>query len=67
MSTSAKNPSALVENACVSVALGTRSYDVLIGGDLLRMAGRHMDPHLRKKRVGIVTDETVATFHLETL
>jgi len=67
MSTSAEKPATPDETACVSVPLGKRSYDVIIGGDLLEIAGRHIAPHLRKKRVGIVTDETVAKLHLETL
>ncbi|MBL4739553.1 MAG: 3-dehydroquinate synthase [Sneathiella sp.] len=67
MSTSAEKPSTLTEMACVSVPLGKRSYNVMIGGDLLNTAGHHIAPHLRKKRVGIVTDETVAKFHLKTL
>lgn len=51
----------------VRVELGARSYDVLISGDLLQEAGRYITPVLRKKRVAIITDETVASFHLETL
>lgn len=67
MSLSVKTSSNPTEDARVTVALGDRSYDVVIGGNLLADAGRHISPHLRKKRVGIVTDETVATFHLDAL
>ncbi|MBL4667450.1 MAG: 3-dehydroquinate synthase [Sneathiella sp.] len=51
----------------VRVSLGKRSYDVVIAGDLLKRAGEYIAPVLRKKRVAIVTDETVAKLHLETL
>ena len=46
------------------VALGERSYDIVVGAGLLREAGALMAPVLRQKRVVIVTDETVAGLHL---
>ncbi|HEY5598048.1 MAG TPA: 3-dehydroquinate synthase family protein, partial [Kiloniellales bacterium] len=49
------------------VDLAERRYDILVGDDLLNQAGRHMAPILRRKRVLIVTDETVAGLHLATL
>jgi 3-dehydroquinate synthase len=49
------------------VALGERSYDILVGHDLLADAGHLIAPVLRQKRVIIVTDETVAGLHLATL
>jgi 3-dehydroquinate synthase len=52
----------------VSVALGDRSYDVKIGSGLLAQAGHLIAPLLRRKRVAIVTDLTVAMLpHLEAL
>jgi 3-dehydroquinate synthase len=52
----------------VSVALGDRSYDVKIGAGLLAQAGQLITPLLRRKRVAIVTDLTIAMLpHLETL
>ena len=51
----------------VHVDLGTRSYDILIGPGLLENAGTHIAPLLTRKRVAVLTDETVAGFHLETL
>ncbi len=51
----------------VRVELGTRSYDVLIGAGLVAGAGKALAPMLRRKRVAIVTDETVATLHLPAL
>lgn len=49
------------------VGLAERSYDILVGDDLLSQAGQHIAPVLRNKRTFIVTDETVAGLHLATL
>ncbi len=51
----------------VAVDLGTRSYEVRIGAGLIGSAGAEIAPLLRRKRVVIVTDETVAALHLPTL
>ena len=51
----------------VHVDLPGRAYDILIGAGLLREAGQHIAPFLRRKRVAIITDETVAGLHLATL
>jgi 3-dehydroquinate synthase len=51
----------------VPVELGARSYQVRIGRGLLSRAGAEIAPLLRRKRVAIVTDETVAAEHLATL
>ena len=51
----------------VPVALGDRSYDVLIGPGLLGEAGRLLATRLGKGKCGIVTDENVAKYHLATL
>ncbi|MEL7114196.1 MAG: iron-containing alcohol dehydrogenase, partial [Pseudomonadota bacterium] len=48
----------------VHVALGTRSYDVRIGQGLLAQAGAEIAPLLKRPRVAILTDETVAEAHL---
>ena len=53
------------ERLCVS--LGARSYDILVGEGLLEAAGRHLRPLLRRPRVVVVTDETVAGLHLPRL
>jgi len=47
----------------VTVGLGDRSYEVRIGQGLLADAGRHIAPYLRRPRVAVVTDETVAALH----
>ncbi|HEX2840953.1 3-dehydroquinate synthase [Hyphomicrobium sp.] len=51
----------------VTVPLGGRTYDVLIGPDLLAEAGRLIAGRLGKARCGIVTDENVARHHLAAL
>lgn len=48
----------------VSVALPGRSYDVVIGPGLLAEAGARIAPLLRRPKVAIITEETVAAVHL---
>jgi len=60
-------PDASPSRQTVRVDLGTRSYDILIGAGLLAEAPARLAPHLNRQRVFIVTDETVATLHLNTL
>lgn len=51
----------------VHVGLERRAYDIHIGAGLLARAGALIGPLLHRPRVAIVTDETVAGLHLETL
>jgi len=51
----------------LNVALGARSYDIRIGPGLLARAGAEIMPLLARKRVAVVTDETVADLHLDAL
>jgi 3-dehydroquinate synthase len=51
----------------VPVSLGARSYDVLIGPDLLAEAGRLIATRLGKGKCAVVTDENVARYHLPAL
>ena len=51
----------------VPVELGERSYEVRIGPGLIDCAGAEIAPLLRRKRVAVVTDETVAGLHLSRL
>lgn len=51
----------------VDVALGARSYDVLIGPGLLEETGRLIATRLGKGKCGIVTDVNVARHHLPSL
>ena len=47
----------------VTVGLGPRAYDILIGPGLLAEAGRLIAERLPGARVAVVTDETVARLH----
>ncbi len=51
----------------VEVPLGERAYGIEIGDGLIARAGALIAPCLRRKRVTIVTDETVARLHLAAL
>jgi 3-dehydroquinate synthase len=51
----------------VRVDLAGRSYDILIGRDLISQAGMHLALLLAKRRVLVVTDENVGQRHLGTL
>lgn len=51
----------------VHVDLDARSYDVLVGGDLIARAGDMIVSRFGKARAAIVTDENVAKHHLATL
>ena len=44
----------------VQVALGARSYDIVVGSSLLADAGDHIAPLLTIPRTILVTDENVA-------
>ena len=54
-------------NATVPVGLGARSYEVRIGAGLVAQAGALIRPYLRRPRVAVITDETVAALHLPAL
>ncbi len=56
-----------MSRAIVPVALGDRSYDIHIGPTVLAEAGALIQPLLRRRRVIVITDETVAGLHLEML
>ena len=51
----------------VTVELGPRSYEVLVGEGLVAAAGHHLRPLLRQPRVVIVSDDVVAPLYLSTL
>ncbi len=51
----------------VSVALGQRSYEVRIGEGLIDGAGAAILPLLTRRKVAVITDETVASTHLMQL
>lgn len=51
----------------LDVALGARRYDIRIGPGLVARAGAEVASFLPRPRTAIITDETVAGLHLETL
>lgn len=51
----------------VSLGLGARSYDIVIGGGLLARSGALISKRLGAVKCAIVTDENVAGRHLDTL
>ncbi len=51
----------------VRVELGARAYEVRIGAGLIDRAGAHIAPLLRRPKVAVITDETVAAAHLMRL
>jgi 3-dehydroquinate synthase len=55
------------EPAAISVSLGERSYDVLIGPGLLTGAAELIQARLGAPRCAIVTDDNVAKYHLRPL
>jgi 3-dehydroquinate synthase len=60
-------PLANVAPVAVPVALGERSYEVLVGPGLIAEAGTRLIAALDARRVAIVTDEHVAALHLAPL
>ncbi len=51
----------------VAVDLGARSYQVRIGTGLIDALGSELGPLLKRRKVAVVTDETVAAMHLMRL
>ena len=51
----------------VRVELGSRSYEVRIGTGLIETLGHELSPLLQRRKVAVVTDETVAAAHLMRL
>ncbi|ORE95009.1 3-dehydroquinate synthase [Aurantimonas sp. 22II-16-19i] len=51
----------------VTVSLGERSYDILIGDGLIDRAGEEIAARLAGARAVVVTDATVARLHLQRL
>src|SRR6185437_10879266 len=49
------------------VSLTSSSYDVVIGDGLLSRAGALLAPRLPQKRAVVISDQTVADLHLDTL
>lgn len=51
----------------VSLALGSRSYDITIAPGLMKQVGALVLPHLKNKRVFVISEETVMAHHGDTL
>jgi 3-dehydroquinate synthase len=51
----------------IPVELGERSYDIIIGRDIIDRAGHEIAERLPAARMAVVTDSTVAERHLSTL
>lgn len=51
----------------VAVNLPNRAYNIRLGPNLLAQSGAEIRPFLPRAKTWIVTDETVASLHLETL
>ncbi len=51
----------------VKVALGERSYDIVVEDGLIDRAGEHLASHARGGRLVVVTDENVAVAQLDRL
>jgi 3-dehydroquinate synthase len=50
-------------NRTIAVGLGARSYEVWIGDGLIAAAGKAIAPFLKRRRVAVVSDETVWGLH----
>jgi len=59
------NNSRLVRS--MRVGLGDRSYDIVIGPGLLNRAGTLIQKHVPAPKCAIISDETVAGLHMDTL
>lgn len=57
----------MTDHQSLTVDLGDRSYDILIGTTVLAEAGKLMRPLLRSDRVIVITDTNLAEFHLARL
>ena len=49
----------------LKLELGARSYDIVVGADLLTTAGQRIAPLMKGKRAIVVSDDTVAPLYLE--
>lgn len=55
------------DQTVISVGLGERGYEILVGAGLLADAAAIVGPHLARPQTAIITDENVAGLHLATL
>jgi 3-dehydroquinate synthase len=57
----------MIADVTVPVALGARSYEIIVGEGLLARAGVLATPLLRQPRIITITDDNVAALYLEDL
>lgn len=62
-----QTPSAAKSHDVLRVELGARSYDILVGSNLLADTAGHIAPFVKKAGVVIISDATVADRHLPTV
>jgi len=51
----------------LKLELGARSYDIVVGADLLATAGQRIAPLMKGRRAIVVSDDTVAPLYLEQI
>lgn len=51
----------------ITVGLGSRTYDVVVGGGLIDRAGLELAPFMPRRRTVVITDQIVADHHGERL
>jgi len=51
----------------LKLELGARSYDIVVGTDLLATAGQRIAPLMKGRRAIVVSDDTVAPLYLEKI
>lgn len=66
MNASPRTAAETVGEERLTVGLGERAYDIVIGENLIAGAGQYIRPLLRLPKVAIVTDANVAARHLDT-
>ncbi|MDE0242194.1 MAG: 3-dehydroquinate synthase [bacterium] len=57
----------MTDSVVIRVPLGERTYEIVVGHGLLEDAGQRIATACGPGRVAVITDETVAGLHLETL
>jgi len=56
-----------IKNVTIKVGLDDRSYDIVIGSGLIGNAAEYISSHLPRPKTAIITDENVASHHLDAL
>ncbi|MEM6535998.1 MAG: 3-dehydroquinate synthase [Pseudomonadota bacterium] len=56
-----------IDTTLVTVGLGARSYDIVIGHGMLGEIGARISAFIKQPRVFVISDETVSGLHADTL